>query len=79
MDLVSVGLGKRVSESIAFTHGMGSEGRRGRRGDEQTCCSRHNKGVGAIGHLDLRIAEVDDSIVILENVDLVDAWREVRR
>jgi hypothetical protein len=79
MDLVSVGLGKRVSKSMTFTHGMGSEERRGGKGKEQTCGSRHNKGVGAIGHLDLRIAEVDDSIVILENVDLVDAWRVVRR
>jgi hypothetical protein len=39
----------------------------------QTCVARNNEGVGAVGHLNLRVAEVDDSIIILEEVDLVNA------
>ena len=35
--------------------------------------------MSAVGHLDLRVAEVDHGVVIHEQVDLIDACTEVRR
>ena len=43
-----------------------------------TCVSGDDEGMGAVGHLDLRVAEVDHGVVIHEQVDLIDACAEMR-
>lgn len=69
MFLVSVNWGQRVRVDTTVRQSMQTTA-------GHTCVARHNEGVGASGHLNLRVAEVNDGIIVLEQVDLINACRE---